>query len=330
MILAFETSCDETSVALTREKEVLVNLTRSQLVHSEFGGIVPELAAREHIRYIKPMTDRALREANVSLDDIEAVAVTYGPGLASSLMVGLVFAKTIAQMTRKKLIGINHLEGHIFSPLIDYPHLKPPMITLIVSGGHTELILVKDWFRYRLLGETLDDAAGEAFDKVARLLGLPYPGGPQIDRLARQGNPDFVKFTIPRIKSGELNFSFSGIKTAVRLLVEKNPPEWVEEHRADIAASFQETVVKMLLRNVKRAVEITGVKRITVVGGVSLNSRLREVFREEFEEVYFPSKEYCMDNAAMIGVAAHFRLRAGFESDLTLPAVADLQLEYEE
>ena len=330
MILAFETSCDETSVALTREKEFLVNLTRSQLVHSEFGGIVPELAAREHIRYIKPMTDRALREANVSLDDIEAVAVTYGPGLASSLMVGLVFAKTIAQMTRKKLIGINHLEGHIFSPLIDYPHLKPPMITLIVSGGHTELILVKDWFRYRLLGETLDDAAGEAFDKVARLLGLPYPGGPQIDRLARQGNPDFVKFTIPRIKSGELNFSFSGIKTAVRLLVEKNPPEWVEEHRADIAASFQETVVKMLLRNVKRAVEITGVKRITVVGGVSLNSRLREVFREEFEEVYFPSKEYCMDNAAMIGVAAHFRLRAGFESDLTLPAVADLQLEYEE
>lgn len=330
MILAFETSCDETSVALTREKEVLVNLTRSQLVHSEFGGIVPELAAREHIRYIKPMTDRALREANVSLNDIEAVAVTYGPGLASSLMVGLVFAKTIAQMTRKKLIGINHLEGHIFSPLIDYPHLKPPMITLIVSGGHTELILVKDWFRYRLLGETLDDAAGEAFDKVARLLGLPYPGGPQIDRLARQGNPDFVKFTIPRIKSGELNFSFSGIKTAVRLLVEKNPPEWVEEHRADIAASFQETVVKMLLRNVKRAVEITGVKRITVVGGVSLNSRLREVFREEFEEVYFPSKEYCMDNAAMIGVAAHFRLRAGFESDLTLPAVADLQLEYEE
>ncbi len=330
MILAFETSCDETSVALTREKEVLVNLTRSQLVHSEFGGIVPELAAREHIRYIKPMTDRALREANVSLNDIEAVAVTYGPGLASSLMVGLVFAKTIAQITRKKLIGINHLEGHIFSPLIDYPHLKPPMITLIVSGGHTELILVKDWFRYRLLGETLDDAAGEAFDKVARLLGLPYPGGPQIDRLARQGNPDFVKFTIPRIKSGELNFSFSGIKTAVRLLVEKNPPEWVEEHRADIAASFQETVVKMLLRNVKRAVEITGVKRITVVGGVSLNSRLREVFREEFEEVYFPSKEYCMDNAAMIGVAAHFRLRAGFESDLTLPAVADLQLEYEE
>ena len=330
MILAFETSCDETSVALTREKEVLVNLTRSQLVHSEFGGIVPELAAREHIRYIKPMTDRALREANVSLDDIEAVAVTYGPGLASSLMVGLVFAKTIAQMTRKKLIGINHLEGHIFSPLIDYPHLNPPMITLIVSGGHTELILVKDWFRYRLLGETLDDAAGEAFDKVARLLSLPYPGGPQIDRLARQGNPDFVKFTIPRIKSGELNFSFSGIKTAVRLLVEKNPPEWVEEHRADIAASFQETVVKMLLRNVKRAVEITGVKRITVVGGVSLNSRLREVFREEFEEVYFPSKEYCMDNAAMIGVAAHFRLRAGFESDLTLPAVADLQLEYEE
>ncbi len=330
MILAFETSCDETSVALTEGTKVIVNLTRSQMVHSEFGGIVPELAAREHIRYIKPMTDRALREAGISLDDIEAVAVTYGPGLASSLMVGLVFAKTIAQMTNKKLIGINHLEGHIFSPLIDYPHLKPPMITLIVSGGHTELILVKDWFRYKLLGETLDDAAGEAFDKVARLLGLSYPGGPQIDRLARQGNPDFVKFTIPRIKSGELNFSFSGIKTAVRLLVEKNPPEWVQKHRADIAASFQETVVRMLLRNVKKATEITGVRKVAVVGGVSLNSHLREVFQQEFDEVYFPSKEYCMDNAAMIGVAAHFRLKAGFESDLTLPAVANLQLEYEE
>ncbi len=330
MILSFETSCDETSVALTEGTRVIVNLTRSQMVHSEFGGIVPELAAREHIRYIKPMTDRALREAGISPKDVDAIAVTYGPGLASSLMVGLVFAKTMAQMTQKRFIGINHLEGHIFSPLIDHPHLKPPMITLIVSGGHTELILVRDWFRYRLLGETLDDAAGEAFDKVARLLGLPYPGGPQIDRLARQGNPDFVKFTIPRIKSGELNFSFSGIKTAVRLLVEKNPPEWVEEHKADIAASFQKTVVKMLLRNVKRATEITGVRRVAVVGGVSLNSRLREVFREEFEEVYFPSREYCMDNAAMIGVAAHFRLEAGFESDLTLPAVANLELEYEE
>ncbi len=329
MILAFETSCDETSVALTEGTRVIVNLTRSQMVHSEFGGVVPELAAREHIRYIKPMTDRALREAGISLHEIDAVAVTYGPGLASSLMVGLVFAKTVAQLSRKRLVGVNHLEGHIFSPLIDFPHLRPPMITLIVSGGHTELILVKDWFRYRLLGETLDDAAGEAFDKVARLLGLGYPGGPRIDRIARKGDPHFVKFTIPRIKRGGLDFSFSGIKTAVRLLVEKNPPDWVERHRADIAASFQETVVRMLLQNVKKATRMTGIKRVAVVGGVSLNSRLREVFREEFEEVYFPSKEYCMDNAAMIGVAAHFRLQAGFESPLTLPAVANLELEYE-
>ena len=327
-ILAFETSCDETSVAITEEHRVLVNLTRSQLVHSQFGGIVPELAAREHIRYIKPMTDQALRETGIAMDEIQAVAVTYGPGLASSLMVGLVFAKTIAQITGKKLIGVNHLEGHIFSVLIDYPHLKPPFISLIVSGGHTELILVEDWFRYRLLGETVDDAAGEAFDKVARLLGLPYPGGPQIDRLAKEGNPQFVKFTIPRIKSGPLNFSFSGIKTAVRILIEKNTPEWVEKHRADIAASFQETVVQMLFRNVEKAVRMTGVEKVAVVGGVSLNSRLREVFRENLKEVYFPSKEYCMDNAAMIGVAGYYRLKAGFESDLSLPAVPDLQLEY--
>ncbi len=326
-VLSFETSCDETSAAVVNGLNVLSNITHTQLEHSDFGGVVPEIASRAQLRLIWPITQKALRTAGVTLNEIEGIAVTKGPGLIGSLLVGIVFAKTIAQLINRPLIGVNHLEGHIFSAFITHPELKPPLLVLLVSGGHTELVWMPDFFRYQLLGVTLDDAAGEAFDKVAKLLGLPYPGGPHIDRVAKKGDPEFHRF--PRAKPSGLNFSFSGLKTAVLYYLRKQTKEFIQQHIADIAASFQEAVVDSLLLKTQKAIDELGIDKLAVVGGVSLNSRLREKFREELEgrvELYFPAPQYCGDNAAMIGAAGQMRLEHGFRDGLDLTAYPNLQL----
>ncbi len=327
-VLAFETSCDETSVAVVADGfRVLSNVTKTQEEHRKFGGVVPEVASRAHMRLIWPITERALEKAGVTLEDIDGVAFTCGPGLIGALLIGVVFGKTIAQTIGKNFLGINHLEGHLFSIFLTYPKLKPPILHLLVSGGHTELIWMPEFLKYRLLGETLDDAAGEAFDKVAKMLGLPYPGGPEIDKLSRQGNPEFHHF--PRARVSGYDFSFSGIKTSVLYYLRDKEENFVKKHIADIAASFQEAVVDMLLEKTKKAVESLGAEKLAVVGGVSLNSRLREKFRDELGdkvELYFPAPPYCADNAAMIGAAALLRFQKGEKSDLTISAEPDLRL----
>ncbi|MCS7245589.1 MAG: tRNA (adenosine(37)-N6)-threonylcarbamoyltransferase complex transferase subunit TsaD [candidate division WOR-3 bacterium] len=322
-ILAFETSCDETSVAIVEDFNVIVNYTRQQLVHSEFGGVVPELAAREHIRYIYQLTKLALKE--VSLSEIEGIAFTYGPGLASSLLIGITFGKTISQLINKPFIGINHLEGHIFSIFINNK-VDFPFLCLIVSGGHTELVLVEDFLKYKVIGYTLDDAIGEAFDKGAKMLNLGYPGGPTIDKLSKSGNKDFIKFPKPKIKSGKFNFSFSGIKTSLRLYLKDKSEEFIKEHISDICASYQEALIDTVLDTTLKAIKEYNISRICVVAGVSLNSRLREKFKEQIDEVYFPLPEYCMDNAAMIGVAGAYRLKKGYRSNLDISAEPNLEL----
>ncbi len=326
-VLAFETSCDETSAALVEQGRVLANVTRQQLIHSEYGGVVPELASRAHARLILPVTLEALKRSGVDLREVDAVAATRGPGLIGALLVGLVFAKGLAQSLEVPFLGINHLEGHLFSIFITHPEVPPPILFLLVSGGHTELVLMEQRFHYRVLGTTLDDAVGEAFDKGARLLGLPYPGGPHIDRWAKHGDPAFHRF--PRARVPGLDFSFSGIKTALRYYLQDKTPEWIQQHLPHLAASYQEALLDMLLEKLQLAVEQTGVRRVAIVGGVSLNSRLRERLAREYShwEVLLPQPEYCADNAAMIGMVAHERLLKGESHPLDLAAIPDLDLE---
>jgi N6-L-threonylcarbamoyladenine synthase len=273
------------------------------------------------MRLILPLTRQALKEADLKLEDVDGIAATYAPGLIGALLVGLVYAKTLAQVLDVPFIGLHHLEGHVFSAMITHPELEPPFLTLLVSGGHTELIMVDAPFDYRLLGSTLDDAAGEAFDKVAKTLGLPYPGGPEIEREAREGDPAFVNFTRARVKG--LDFSFSGLKTAVYYHVRDHGTEYVEENLPDLAASFQEAVVDMLLAKTKDALEDTGAKKLAVVGGVSINRRLRRKFKDglgKWIELYFPARAYCVDNGAMIAAAGLARLERGERSQMDLTA----------
>ncbi|MCD6086680.1 MAG: tRNA (adenosine(37)-N6)-threonylcarbamoyltransferase complex transferase subunit TsaD [Candidatus Hydrothermae bacterium] len=327
-VLAFETSCDETSASVVESPfRVLSNVTKTQEEHREFGGVVPEVASRAHMRLIWPITERALEKAGVELGSIDGIAFTYGPGLIGALLVGIVFGKTVAQVIGRDFIGINHLEGHLFSLFLSHPHLEPPVLYLLVSGGHTELVWMPEFFRYEVLGHTLDDAAGEAFDKVAKMLGLSYPGGPEIDRLAKTGDPDFHRF--PRARVGGFDFSFSGVKTSVLYYLRDNDADFARRHLADIAASFQEAVVDMLLSKTLKAAKKLHAEKVAVVGGVSLNSRLREKFKEtlgKITRVYFPEPQYCGDNAAMIGAAALMRFERGERSPLTLSADPDLRL----
>lgn len=326
-ILAIETSCDETAAACIGENfEVLSNVTKTHVEHSVFGGVVPEIASRVHTKLILPVVRKALEDASLSIQDIDGIAVTYGPGLIGSLLVGLVFGKTLAQVLQLPFIGVNHLEGHLFSIFLNRKNLAPPLLFLLVSGGHTELIYMEDYGRYKYLGGTLDDAAGEAFDKVAKMLGLPYPGGPHIDRLAREGRKDFVRF--PRARTKGYDFSFSGLKTAVLYYLRKQSREFIEAHISDIAASFQEAVVDMLLEKTRIAMEELKCEKLAVVGGVSMNSRLREVFNKEFRssEVYFPEPQFTIDNAAMIGAVGMFKLKKGEKSPFTLGANPNLKL----
>ncbi len=315
LILAFETSCDETGVAVVEDQTVRSNVLSSQIeLHARFGGVVPEVAARSHVEAIRGLTHRALREAGAHLNDIEAVAATEGPGLVGALLVGHSFAKALAWSRGLPFLGIDHMEGHLFSPLLEYSDYRPPAVVLLASGGHTQLVHMRDWGDYRVLGETIDDAAGEAFDKLARVMGMGFPGGPAIDRASEQGDPAAIRF--PRALPGRRHhFSFSGLKTSVITFLEKAQLAGELPRREDVAASLQEAIVDVLVDKTLNAVEDTGVSVIGAGGGVLANRRLRQrltaVARQRSLELYLPSPGLCVDNGAMIGAAGVFRLRRG-------------------
>ncbi|MCK9222563.1 MAG: tRNA (adenosine(37)-N6)-threonylcarbamoyltransferase complex transferase subunit TsaD [Limnochordia bacterium] len=331
LILGIETSCDETAAAVVcGGTKVLSNIISSQIdIHKRFGGVVPEIASRKHVETILPIIQRALDSAQLAIDDLDAVAVTYGPGLVGALLVGVSAAKAIAFAADLPLIGVNHIEGHITANRLSHPELKPPLICLTVSGGHTDLLYVPQWGSYTLLGQTRDDAAGEAFDKVARTMGLGYPGGPLIDQLAKEGNPVAIRF--PRALANEgYDFSFSGLKTAVVNYLHNARQRQDEVNLADVAASFQEAVVDILVRKAIAVAQEMEIGTIILSGGVAANTRLREAMTEEGRQqginVYYPDLVYCTDNAAMIAGAAHFAYERRDFADLELNAVANLGL----
>lgn len=327
-ILAIETSCDETAAAVVENgRKILSNIIASQVdIHAEFGGVFPEVASRKHIEVISPVVNQALEEAHMGLDDIDCIAVTRGPGLVGSLLVGMNMAKGLAMARNKPFLGINHIEGHIYSPwLMPYvDEIQFPLLTLVVSGGHTELYLMIEHGRYKHLGGTLDDAAGEAYDKVGRLLGLPYPGGPAIDKVAPEGNQTAFKF--PRgVMDDGFNFSFSGLKTAV--LRETKQYDATKLPVNDMAASFQTAVVDALVTKTDRAATAYGVTAVHIVGGVSANKELRQTMTEQLTiPVRYPDPILCTDNAAMIGAAAHWHFSKGRRDNLDLDVLPSLQL----
>uniref|UniRef100_A0A7V2F6C8 tRNA N6-adenosine threonylcarbamoyltransferase n=1 Tax=Rhodothermus marinus TaxID=29549 RepID=A0A7V2F6C8_RHOMR len=327
VILGIETSCDDTAAAVVVEGQLRSSVVASQqALHNRYGGVVPELASRDHQRQIVPVVRQALQEAQLQPADVDAVAVTYGPGLIGSLLVGLSFAKAFALGLGRPLIGVNHLEGHMYSVFLTAPSPPFPYLCLVVSGGHTQLVRVEAGFQHEVLGRTRDDAAGEAFDKVARLLGLGYPGGPEIDRLAQKGDPAFIRFPQPRLEG--YDFSFSGLKTAVLYYLnqfsETERNRLLRHHLADLCAAFQQAVVDVLIDALRRAVEATGIRHVAIVGGVSANSGLRaaaEALSQTLDfRLYIPPMAYCMDNAAMIAITGYFKAQAGLTSPLTLSA----------
>lgn len=331
-ILAIESSCDETSAAVVANgREVLSNIIYSQIdLHKIYGGVVPEIASRAHIEKINPVIEAALREAGCALSDLDAVAVTYGPGLVGPLLVGVAEAKAIAFAAGLPLIGVHHIRGHICANYIEHEDLKPPFMTLVVSGGHTHLVMVKGYREYEVIGRTRDDAAGEAFDKVARAIGLGYPGGPEIDRAAKRGDPYAVEFPRAKVGGSEYDFSFSGLKSAVLNYLNSARMSGTDINRDDLAASFQKAVVDVLCEHAEMAVKQYGVRDLALAGGVASNSALREGMSRVCERTgvnyYCPSPVYCTDNAAMIGVCAYHDYSAGCFADLTLNAVPNLPL----
>lgn len=333
LTLGIESSCDETSAAVLRGgRELLSNVISTQIpVHQKFGGVVPEIASRKHIVNIMPVIDEALRKAEVSLEDIDQIAVTYGPGLVGALLVGVSAAKSLAFALNKPLIGVNHLEGHIFANFLSTPELEPPFMALVVSGGHTSLVDVNGYNSFRLMGQTRDDAAGEAFDKVARVMGLPYPGGPQIDRLAQMGDPKAIDFPRALQEKGNYEFSFSGLKSAVLNYLNSMKLKNIEVNKNDVAASFQDAVIEVLIAKSMEALKEAGKDVLVLAGGVAANSslegRLREAAEKNGIKFYFPSKVLCTDNAAMIACRGYYQAQAGIYSNLHLNAVPGLDLE---
>lgn len=317
ILLAIETSCDDTSVAVVRDQTVASNLISSQAVHQQWGGIVPELASREHVKAIGPLTQAALNEAGITLGDVDAIAVTTGPGLAGSLLVGSHFAKGLALRLDRPLFPIHHIEAHVYSGYLEAPDLPFPSICLVVSGGHTSIFLVESYQHYTVLGSTRDDAAGEAFDKISKMLGMGYPGGPHIDRLARDGNPEAVTFPRGLLHDASYNFSFSGLKTAVRYYLRDHGPDVV---LADVCASAQRAIVDVLVAKTLRAAAEYRVPSICIAGGVSANSELRHALdhacRTRGLRFVAPRMDYCVDNAAMIGFLAMQRMQEGGAGDL--------------
>ena len=331
-ILAIESSCDETAASVVKNgRTILSNVISSQIdLHKLYGGVVPEIASRKHIEKINQVITEALEEANVTLDDLDAIAVTYGPGLVGALLVGVAEAKAISYAKNLPLVGVHHIEGHISANYIEHPDLEPPFACLVVSGGHTHLVVVKDYGKYEILGRTRDDAAGEAFDKVARAIGLGYPGGPKIDKLAKEGNPLAISFPKAKVADAPYDFSFSGLKSAVLNYLNgckmKNQP--IVE--ADVAASFQKAVVDVLVEHSMWAIDEYGFDKFAIAGGVASNSALRmameEACRKKGIKFYHPSPIFCTDNAAMIGVCGYYDYINGVRSGLDLNAVPGLKI----
>jgi len=331
LTLGIESSCDETSAAIIEDGHtVRSNVILSQTVHTRFGGVVPEVASREHIKTIVPVFHQALDEAGAAAADIDLVAATMGPGLVGPLLVGLSFAKGLAFSLDKPFVPVNHIEGHLAANILEHPDLRTHHLTLIVSGGHTMLVEVRSFGEYHILGRTRDDAAGEAFDKVGKLLGLGYPGGAELDRLAQTGNPKFHRF--PRaVMKDAYQFSYSGLKTAVALYLDKLDAETLAVHKADIAASFQEAAVDVLVEKTVRAAEDTGVGDVTISGGVAANSRLRHLLQQRLshlgKRLFFPSLPLCTDNAAMIAAAGYYRFQKDGAGEFVIDAVPYQRLE---
>ncbi len=332
-ILGLETSCDETSVAVIRNGKLLSNIISSQIVHEQYGGVVPELASRAHQKLIVPVVNEAMAKAEVRKEELSAVAVAVGPGLMGSLLVGVNFGKAFAYGLGIPFIAVNHMEAHIYSNFIDDPVPQFPSMNLTVSGGHTQLVLLKDEFTYEIVGETKDDAAGEAFDKVAKMLNLGYPGGPQIDIYAKKGNPNAIKFPRPYATENDFHFSFSGIKTSVLYYLRDNKlrdTEIPEQLLADICASFQSSVVDVLVQKTIRAAQQYGVRDIAVAGGVSANSRLRDEMKKAAEknglQLFIPKFEYCTDNGAMIAEVGYRKYQRSIFSPINATAIANLEL----
>lgn len=331
-ILAIESSCDETAASVVRNgREVLSNIISSQIdLHTLYGGVVPEIASRKHIEKINPVIEEALKEAGVTLEDITAIAVTYGPGLVGALLVGVSAAKALSFATGIPLVGVHHISGHISANFIEHKELEPPFACLVASGGHSHLVIVRDYGEYEIVGRTRDDAAGEAFDKVARAIGLGYPGGPKIDRLAKEGNPNAIAFPRAKVAENEYDFSFSGLKSAVLNYLNGCQMKGEEINAADVAASFQKAVIDVLVEHSLHAVEAYEFDKFAIAGGVASNSSLRAAFEQECKArnitFYHPSPIYCTDNAAMIGVAGYYEYIKGVRHGYDLNAVPNLQL----
>ena len=334
IILGIESSCDDTSAAIIKNGEVLSNVVAGQKIHEEFGGVVPELASRAHQQNIVPVVDTALKRAGVNASDLSAVAFTRGPGLLGSLLVGVSFSKSMAMSLKIPIIEVNHMQAHILAHFIqdNSPVPKFPFICLTVSGGHTQIVLVKDYFDMEIIGETRDDAAGEAFDKAAKLLGLPYPGGPLIDKYAKAGNPDAFEFPIANIP--DFDYSFSGLKTALLYFLRdelKKNPKFIEERLSDICASFQKTIIQTLFKKLIKATKKHGIHEVAVAGGVSANSLLRSdlerIGKQHHWNTYIPSFEYCTDNGAMIGIAGYHKFLEKQFSSMNITPLARLKID---
>jgi len=326
IVLGIESSCDETAVSICKDGKILSNIVSSQQVHSNYGGVVPEVASREHDRLLNQLVIKSIKEANISLNDIQGIGVTKGPGLAGTLLTGVSFAKGFSQSLNIPIIGINHLEAHIYANFLAYPKLEYPLVCLLVSGGHTQIWYIKNIFDYELLGDTRDDAAGEAFDKGARILGLGYPGGPIIEKIAKKGNGDLISFPKAFMEKDNLEFSFSGLKTSLLYLVKKNQLFEIE----DIVASYQKAILDVLVTKLARSVIIKKVNTCIIAGGVAANKSLRRLVEDKLNDtinVYYPDINLCTDNAAMIAFLAEIYFKKGIRSNLDFEVIPNLKLK---